>query len=160
METVFATISAKAENNEVNEETQPDDTAINESVVTVPSDTNDSCVSEDTGDVDNTAADYIRIFNIEICVNDQKVEPKARVSVSISLLDAPEEKSSDLRVVHFGTESIEMIKTENDIGEKPGEIKLDFTTDSFSVYSIVSTIPSDAYSLDMLIDGKSFADCQ
>ena len=87
---------------------------------------------------DSISEDYAHVFDIKIWANEQEVEPAAPVSVSIKLLDAPENEGADLRVVHFGKDSLEVMDIENSEEEKAGETELNFVTDEFSVYTVVN----------------------
>ena len=79
---------------------------------------------------------YGRFFDIEILSGGQKIEPEGSVSVKISLADAPEEKSDELLVVHFAEAEPDILSTETDT-----EDGIQFETDSFSVYGVI-TMPS------------------
>ena len=83
---------------------------------------------------------YARFFDIQIWADDHKVEPKAEVSVHITLVNVPNEAQDDLQVVHFGTAGAELLAAEESQADKDGEsvTELSFVTDGFSVYSIVS----------------------
>lgn len=95
----------------------------------------------DDGDVsaepETTADTYAHIFDIEIWAGDQKVEPAAEVAVKIRLLDVPEEENTGLKVVHFGKDGPEVMDSRSREEAKEGEAELSFTTESFSVYSVV-----------------------
>ena len=81
---------------------------------------------------------YAHIFDIEILDQGQKIEPEANVSVTIKLLDTPQEIAT-LRVVHFSTEGPEIIDIEEN-KEKGGETELGFVTDEFSVYAVIEDV--------------------
>ena len=81
---------------------------------------------------------YAHIFDIEILDQGQKIEPEANVSVTIKLLDTPQEIAA-LRVVHFSTEGPEIIDIEEN-KEKGGETELRFVTDEFSVYAVIEDV--------------------
>ena len=86
------------------------------------------------------AGTYAHIFDIQIWADNHEIQPASDVSVSIKLLDAPEE-DTDLRVIHFGKSGLEEMELTGDgeeTGEKAGGIELNFVTDEFSVYAIVS----------------------
>jgi LPXTG-motif cell wall-anchored protein len=84
---------------------------------------------------------YIRFFDIEIWANDQRIEPKAEVSVTISLADVPQDIPSDLQVVHFAKDGTEVMETKKSTRSKDEETftEISFVTDEFSVYSVTST---------------------
>ena len=84
---------------------------------------------------------YARFFDIEIQSKGQKVEPKSEVFVQISLANVPETAGSDLKVVHFAKDGMELmdVKESTREAEEPSVTDLSFLTDEFSVYSIVST---------------------
>ena len=84
---------------------------------------------------------YIRFFDIEIWANDQRIEPKAEVSVTISLADVPQDIPSDLQVVHFAKDGTEVMETKESTRSKDEETftEISFVTDEFSVYSVTST---------------------
>jgi fibro-slime domain-containing protein/LPXTG-motif cell wall-anchored protein len=122
-------------------------------VVAVPDTTEDEQASEvndedtaaETTSEENSVSTYAHIFDIQIWDDDHEIQPAADVSVSIKLLDAPEE-DTDLRVVHFSKDGLEEMELTGD-GEETGEqaegVELCFVTNEFSVYSIV-TGPSGA----------------
>ena len=82
---------------------------------------------------------YAHIFDIEIWTAGKKIEPKADVSVSIRLLDTPQDENATLRVVHFSVEGPEVIDVEEN-KEKVGETELTFVTDEFSVYAVIEDV--------------------
>ena len=83
-----------------------------------------------------TADQYGRFFDIEIRSGGQKIEPEGSVSVKISLADAPEERTNELLVVHFEETEPDILSAEIDTEEH-----IQFETDSFSVYGVI-TMPS------------------
>ncbi len=89
---------------------------------------------------------YARFFDIEIWADDQKVEPKAVVSVKIELEDAP---LTDLKVVHFDENGPVVLESEKETSKD-----ISFETDSFSIYAILST--SGNLSDLRNLDGRSF----
>ena len=106
---------------------------------------------------------YGRIFDISIWKEDQEIEPKSKVQVSIKLADVSEDYSA-LRVVHFGEKEPEIMETGkaqdakdtlavNEKKEEISDTELCFETDSFSVYAIVSTNTNNGYGLG----GQAFA---
>ena len=117
-------------------------------VVAVPDTTEDEQASEvndedtaaETTSEENSVSTYAHIFDIQIWDDDHEIQPAADVSVSIKLLDAPEE-DTDLRVVHFSKDGLEEMELTGD-GEETGEqaegVELCFVTNEFSVYSIVT----------------------
>ena len=94
---------------------------------------------------------YIHVFNIEIWSDEQKVEPASNVSVSMKLQDAPADENTDLQIVHFGRDGLELMELAGKGNEsKAGDTELNFVTDEFSVYTVV-----DAGSTNLA--GRSFA---
>ena len=89
-----------------------------------------------------SAYNYAHIFDIQIWSGDQKIEPQSNVNVSIALLDAPAEEDSNLMVVHFGKDGLELMDTANSINAEneaeTGKTELNFITNEFSVYSVVN----------------------
>jgi len=89
-----------------------------------------------------TTTSYAHIFDIQIWAGDQQIEPASgsTVSVSIKLLDAPENEDTNLQVVHFGKDGLEVMElAENNDETKAGGTELNFVTDEFSVYAIIGT---------------------
>ena len=84
---------------------------------------------------------YARFFDIEIQSGGQKVEPNSDVSVQISLANVPEVAQSDLQVVHFAKDGMELMDVEKNTRETGDAslTELSFVTDEFSVFSIKST---------------------
>ncbi|MBE6041721.1 MAG: fibro-slime domain-containing protein, partial [Clostridiales bacterium] len=95
--------------------------------------------------------EYARVFDIEIQADGQKVEPKADVYTSIKLLDAPSSVETDLKVVHFAGAGTELMDAEVNDGETAGEAELNFTTNEFSVYTVVNANGSTN------LNGQTFA---
>ena len=134
-------------------------------VVAVPeAEEADPEVTDETAEVesekDSVTTGYAHIFDIQIWAGDNQIEPAAgsAVSVSIKLLDAPEDEDTNLQVVHFGKDGLEVMElAENEDETKAGGTELNFVTDEFSVYTIVSAPSTGAYDLGVAIDGKSFA---
>ena len=54
-------------------------------------------------------AGFARFFDIEILADGRKVEPEAEVSVTISLANVPQDLPSDLQVIHFGQDGVEVM---------------------------------------------------
>ena len=79
---------------------------------------------------------YGRFFDIEIRSGGQKIEPEGNVAVKISLADTPDERTEDLLVVHFAETEPDILSAEIDT-----EDHIQFETDSFSVYGVI-TMPS------------------
>ena len=96
-------------------------------------------VSGTEAPVQLTEDSYARFFDIEIWVEGAKIEPKAEVSVSITLQDAPMDNPTDLNVVHFGEGDPAVLKSETAINEDSGVVELAFETDAFSVYGVITT---------------------
>ena len=87
--------------------------------------------SEEPTEVAAGEGAYARFFDIEIWADDQKIEPKAPVTVEMALTDAPEE---ELQVVHFDEEDgPEVLGTE---ASETANVR--FETDSFSVYAVIA----------------------
>ena len=113
-----------------------------------------------------TAKDnYAHLFDIEIRAGDQKIEPQANVSMSIKLLDAPEDPVSELKVVHFGAEGVEVMETEisgNDetaataFNSEGTATELKFMTDEFSVYAVVEPNALETAADVSELDGNMF----
>ncbi|MBR2728640.1 MAG: hypothetical protein IKD92_01990 [Lachnospiraceae bacterium] len=83
---------------------------------------------------------YVRVFDIEIWYNGQKIEPEEEVLVEIRLLDAPENKETSLDVVHFAEDGPEVLSTDQNTNTRDtADTSIQFTTDAFSVYTIVGT---------------------
>ena len=83
---------------------------------------------------------YAHIFDIQIWFEDYEIQPASDVSVSIKLLDAPEGENTDLQVVHFGKDGLEVMElAQNDEqnDKQTGVTELSFVTDEFSVYTVV-----------------------
>ncbi len=85
----------------------------------------------------------VRFFDIEIRVQDEKVEPTTSVRVNIHLLDAEEAEAS--AVVHFAKEGAEAMELLDNAENEEG---IAFETASFSVYSVV-----DLNTIDLVNDG-------
>ena len=84
-------------------------------------------------------SEYIRIFDIEIWADEQQIEPTAPVTVSIRLLDAPQEAGAVPQVVHFAKDGEELMELKDQATRSEnGDIL--FTTDEFSVYSVMYTV--------------------
>ena len=81
---------------------------------------------------------YAHIFDIEILDQGQKIEPESNVSVTIKLLDVPQENTT-LRVVHFSTDGPEIIDIEGKKEETVGA-EISFVTDEFSVYAVIEDV--------------------
>ena len=86
---------------------------------------------------------YAHIFDIQIWAGDQQIEPASDVAVIIKLLDAPEDEDTNLQVVHFGKDGLEVMElAENNEKTKAEGTELNFATDEFSVYSVVNVTSS------------------
>ena len=102
---------------------------------------------EDGGIVDCTASgssdlSFARFFDIRIMAGEEKIEPKAPVTVKIAYSDAIDvEEGEELLAVHFAEEGTEIIPIQTD--QKSGE--LTFTQDSFSVTGTVVTVGNNAW---------------
>lgn len=75
---------------------------------------------------------YARFFDIEIRADGQKIEPTGSVSVTFELVDAPEGRIDDLKVIHFVGDDADVLKTTADTGSG-----IQITTESFSVYGVI-----------------------
>ncbi|MBQ6636310.1 MAG: fibro-slime domain-containing protein [Lachnospiraceae bacterium] len=108
---------------------------------------------------------YARFFDIEIWSDGVKVEPAGNVAVSIKLLDMPETDDKNvIKIVHFNNDGTEIIpytmsadeahSAEKGLNNKlaktniNNEMEFDFTTSSFSVYSVVSYTVDFYYAVD------------
>ena len=100
------------------------------------------------GGAQPAADQYARFFDITIMNGKEKVTPKAPVSVSIALADAPE--GEKLQVVHFdeadGPVVMEATATEDAEGAN-----VQFETDSFSVYGLIV----EPINVDTNLDGMT-----
>ena len=102
--------------------------------------------AEAASEEDSATTGYAHIFDIQIWAGDQQIEPASgsAVSVSIKLLDAPENEDTNLQVVHFGKDGLEVMElAENNDETKAGGTELNFVTDEFSVYSVVDVTTSN-----------------
>lgn len=128
-----------------------DTSAAGDNASAAGNDTSEAGNSESAGDNNTSATDgaqgqnpvkkstgYVRVFDIEIWNNDQKIEPSAEVLVEIRLLDAPENKETRLDVVHFAEDGPEVLAADQNT-QDTADTSLEFTTDAFSVYTIVGT---------------------
>ncbi len=100
-------------------------------------------------DTDKSAEpELIRVFDIEIWANGNKIEPKDEVTVSIKMTDTPENKDAKPTVVHFAEEGSEVIPVTE---PKDEDADIQFATSGFSVYAVV-------YSVDFSyeINGEKF----
>ncbi|MBQ6223540.1 MAG: hypothetical protein IJJ44_13110, partial [Solobacterium sp.] len=108
-------------------------------------------VNKDTGiedykDCADYGDNYARFFDIEIWSGDQKIEPKADVSVNIQLHDAPADTNANPNVVHFaeeGPEVMDIDKTEEQVEDEESASEaesISFAADGFSVYGVVYTV--------------------
>ena len=86
---------------------------------------------------------YAHIFDIQIWAEDQEIQPASDVSVSIKLPDAPEDENTDLQVIHFGKDGLEVMELAENDKAKTGETELNFVTDEFSVYTVVDVNNAD-----------------
>ena len=84
---------------------------------------------------------FARFFDIEIQKDDEKIEPKAPVQVTVSLADTPEETVPEgLKVLHFAQTGLETIDETQAEQKEDATIELSFETDGFSVYGVVYTV--------------------
>ena len=98
--------------------------------------------------VKSGAVSFARFFDIEIQKDGEKVEPQAPVSVTIQMLDLPEETgNAQAQVVHFG-EQTEVLSAET-VGTD-----VSFETGSFSVYGVVYTVD-----FHYEVNGQTFEFC-
>ena len=91
---------------------------------------------------------YARFFDIEIRADGQKIEPTGSVSVTFELVDAPEDRQDELKVIHFTGETTEIIDAA--VSADAGIL---FETDSFSVYGVVTFASDRPAVIDL--DGRS-----
>ena len=114
----------------------------NEETVEATEEVNDPIKTSDLEKEEQTAtqtSDYARIFDIEICADNHKVEPAADVTVNIKLLDAPGETEAAPQVVHFAKDGPELMELKEK-AENSEDEGIQFVTDEFSVYSVVYTV--------------------
>lgn len=95
----------------------------------------DSLIPAPQEDLKNNS--YIRIFDIEILHDGNKIEPASEVMVSIQLMDAPSNLAAHSSIVHFGEEKIEEISIDQNLSSVD---TLYFNADSFSVYALTYTV--------------------
>ena len=96
--------------------------------------------------VPGDAVSFARFFDIEIRKDDEKIEPKAPVQVTISLADAPEETvPEELKVLHFAQTGLETIEATQAEQKEGATIDLSFETNGFSVYGVVYTVRCGLY---------------
>ncbi len=119
---------------------------------TVTNDNNNEETGEDSApdgisdgaDAGTVEVSYARFFDIQIWHGEERIEPAADVTVSIRLLDAPEE-TDGLTVLHFGKEGLEILESQDEAAEgEGGETVLSFVTDEFSVYTVVKVTSFDS----------------
>lgn len=90
---------------------------------------------------EDVLAQYARFFDIKILSGGKKIEPQADVSVSIVLKDTAETEAVEWKLVHFKNELPDVLAMEETEDETTGETTVDFLTDSFSVYGVI-TVPA------------------
>jgi len=95
-------------------------------------------------------SDYIRMFDIKILADEQEIEPSAPVAVRIRLLDAPEDTKAVPQVIHFAKDGDALMELKDRAANSACDSLL-FTTNEFSVYSVVYTVD---FSYE--IDGKVY----
>ena len=126
--------------------------SLEEAGVSSPAEIQETDAAEETdGPAKKAASDYVRIFNIEIRADGQKVEPAADVTVNIRLLDPPEETDAAPQVVHFAEGGAELMELKEQTENEEDE-GIQFVTDEFSVYSVVYTVD-----FRYEVDGKIFS---
>ena len=100
-------------------------------------------------------AGYIRLFDIKIVKDGEKVQPVegTRVDVKIELADA---EGDGLGVVHFadGAESGEVIESSTESGVEASVVE--FATDGFSVYAVVDLDSAETAASVEELDGNSY----
>ena len=103
---------------------------------------------------DSEDISYARFFDIKIVTEEEEnIEPKAPVQVSIILKEAPKQAAAGLQVVHFGAEGAEILSSKLYEEAKADAIEMRFETDEFSVYAtITAPAPTDMTDLD----GRTF----
>ncbi len=92
------------------------------------------------------ALSYIKLLDISIVFEDEKIQPAVPVDVQIRLMDLEESAKEDLtQVVHFGEEEVEVIEAVSE-----GDT-VSFEASGFSIYAVTS------YQTATDLDGRSFA---
>ena len=122
-----------------------------EETVEVAENTTDLIMTSDLEEEQTAAqkSEYARIFDIQIWADDQEIQPKSAVTVSIKLLDAPEDEKAVPSVIHFAKAGAELMELEEKAGNSETE-GIQFVTDEFSVYSVV-------YTVDFFYNGYGFS---
>ena len=96
--------------------------------------------------IDPNEISFARFFDIEIISDGQKIEPSADVDVQMKLSDASVEP---MQVVHFSEDGPAVLESEQTQAKDNDGAVLEFTTDSFSTYGIISAPgPSSINDLD------------
>lgn len=95
-----------------------------------------AALAEQALGLEEGSASYIRLFDISIVKDGEKIQPAAcsNVDVRIELADS---SSECLNVVHFMDGSEEGEQVQSSTGNTENGAVVEFRTDSFSVYSIV-----------------------
>ncbi|MBR0136796.1 MAG: hypothetical protein IJM15_00070 [Erysipelotrichaceae bacterium] len=94
--------------------------------------------------------EFIRLFDISIVADGQKIQPQATVSVSIELNDLPQNQQA-LNAVHFGSDGdVQVMNAET------SDNTVSFNTNGFSVYGVVTVEPLPAAMSISDLDGQSF----
>lgn len=105
--------------------------------------------AEQLGFADPADVTFARFFDIEISDKDgNKVEPTAAVDVDIKLTDAPDATAEPLKVVHFESETPEVLEAETASTDT-----MKFVAESFSVYGVITADPPSGVND---LDGRTF----
>ncbi|MBR3318511.1 MAG: hypothetical protein IKG21_11900 [Atopobiaceae bacterium] len=108
-------------------------------------------------ETDVEALDHLRMFDITIQDADgNELEPKARVEVKIEYVGDAIADSEELKVVHLAEDGAEVIDPVTEGKEEGQTDTLTFTTESFSIYSVVSYALDNGATVNDLA-GKSYA---
>ena len=105
-----------------------------------------SCLADSADTLGTNAEDisFARFFDIEILADGKKIEPAAEVSVQIRLSDCDAEP---MQVIHFaeaGPDILEATQT----GTEADTAELQFLTDGFSTYGVITSPPPTVNDLD------------
>lgn len=106
-------------------------------------------------DTDVENFEHLRVFDISIVdAGGDVLEPTGRVEVKIEYVNEGIEEAQELKVVHLADEGTQVIDPTTAGSDGTTDV-LTFTTNSFSIYSVVTWTPSTAG--DNSLDGQSFA---
>ena len=88
--------------------------------------------------LDASSFSFLRIFDISILFEGEKVEPAADVRVTIEYVDGIQpEETGEVSIIHFAEESSEILSASTDTNSE-GIMEVNFSTDSFSPFATVS----------------------